>query len=158
MALSIFFLIICQIAYSDLAKRRIFNISIVLVFFLGVWLVFFEKLGFSNRLIYSFFSFFVFFIFFIFFYVAGVMGAGDVKYGAVLAFCFGVENFLIILTLSLIISFLYVYFKSLIGLYGSKIIILSAVVNVSKGNKKNIPYGAFLSMSSIFHVLKQGYI
>lgn len=158
MALSLFFLTLCQIVYSDMAKRRIFNLTIIVSFLTGSYLVFSGRVGFSGDFIYSFMSLFVFFIFFILFYFFGLMGAGDVKYGSVLAFCFGAENFLMVLMVSLIITVVYSSLNIIFHKYGFREFSFSDNNQVSEIKRKNIPYGAFLSMASIFHILKQAYL
>ncbi|MGE8396335.1 MAG: prepilin peptidase [Comamonas sp.] len=158
MTLLIFFFTLCQIVYSDLTKRKIFNLATAIVFLLGSYLIFIESLGFSKNYSYSFASFFIFFLFFLSFYIFGLMGAGDVKYGSVLAFCFGGENFLIILIFSLMLSFFYSYSISVIEKYGFKNFYFPKSNEVKFLSRRNIPYGAFLSMASIFHILKQAYL
>lgn len=158
MALAFFLFTLCKIVYNDFAKRRIFNFTIIICFLTGTYLVFFGRVGFSNNFSNSFLSFFMFFMFFMPFYFLGFMGAGDVKYGSVLAFCFGAENFLMVLMVSLIITILYSSLHIFFDKYGFGKISFSSTNQASEIKRKNIPYGAFLSMASIFHILKQAYL
>lgn len=101
---------------------------------------------------YAFICFlFVLFVFLIF-YKIGWMGAGDVKLGAVLAFIFGFDNFLWVWVFSIIMLIIYSVLIKIIYKLGYEKIGFKLAGGSCDG--KYIPYGAFLSISSMLLILK----
>lgn len=153
MLLACFVLTLCYIAYMDITKRKVFNISILFILVFGFFIVCIEGYGFSNNVFYSLISFLILLLFFLFFYRIGYMGAGDVKLGAVLAFCFGLHNFLFIWIVSLFFSVFYSVVDLILKRFGLDYLRLKISGGVNLELKKNVPYGAFLSVGSIIYIL-----
>lgn len=96
--------------------------------------------------------FFTVLIIFLIFYKIGWMGAGDVKLGCVLGFVFGFGNFLWIWVISIIILINYLFVIKIICRSKYKDIGLRLMGNYHV--RRYIPYGTFLSISSMLLILK----
>lgn len=153
MLLKFFIFTLCYIAYKDITKRKIFNISIFIVLVFGCMFLVVGEDRFSSDWFYSLISFGILFLLFFVFYSMGYMGAGDVKFGAVLAFCFGLQSFLLIWAVSLLFSVLYSVIDLLLKRFGLDYFRLKISGGVNLELKKNVPYGAFLSVGSIIYIL-----
>ena len=145
-----FLLWISMAAASDVVYRKCFNWLVISGFIL--WLIFLWinpelfnlKVSLGGRIIGGFGAFLIFLIF----YFLGMMGAGDVKFAAVLGLWTGWELFLPIWALSCFFSvihgllvrgdFLFLYFP-FIKLGGVK----------KNSGRKFIPYVSYLSIATV---------
>lgn len=80
------------------------------------------------------------------------MGGGDVKLGSVLAFILGLNNFLWVWVVSIVFLIIYAVFVKIIYAFGYELIGLKLVGGSNE--RRYIPYGAFLSISSMLLILK----
>lgn len=136
-----------------MAKRRIKNNSVILLFVLSCFcMVSFEKGWAADGIYDALISFLIYFFIFLFFYFLGWMGAGDVKLGAVVAFLFGLNDFFLVWVFSVFFALMYSCLESLTYFLGWE-----SVREKLKSNdigKKYVPYGACLGISSILMILK----
>lgn len=141
------------IAWCDITKRKIYNKSVILLFFA----VFFEKF-FShqkielNKFFEELLYFLIFFFIFLVFYFLKWMAAGDVKLGAVLAFFFGVQDFFVVWLISIALALGYVALVKIAYMAGWEV--LRQKLTFKDVGKKYVPYGALLCFASMFFILK----
>lgn len=147
------FFLLSYIAWCDIAKRKIYNKS-VLFLLIVVFCIKFFVLG--NYSFYDFkveiLSFFIYFSIFLFFYFFKWMGAGDVKLGAVLAFFFGVQDFFVVWLISIALALGYVALVKIAYMAGWEV--LRQKLTFKDVGKKYVPYGALLCFASMFFILK----
>lgn len=106
-----FLFLLFHVIKNDIEKKKIFNESVVMCLFVGAFLLIFDNdKKISQGWVGSLEALIVFFSVFLVFYIVGFMGAGDVKFGAALAFCFGLNLFFIVLCISIFISIIYCIF------------------------------------------------
>lgn len=152
MAYYLFIISLCYVAFCDITKRKILNNSVILVFAFGFLFVLKGSEGFSSGFLESVVAgIFVFLCFYVF-YVLGWMGAGDVKLGCVLAFCFGGKFFFLIWIVSISLSIFYSVVDLFLRGYGWEISRGRWMNNEVNLKAKHIPYGLFLSVASILHL------
>nr|WP_314704881.1 A24 family peptidase [uncultured Comamonas sp.] len=148
-------LLLCHIAFLDMAKRRILNFSVAIVFVLGGLNLIFKDVGWmqtdwSTAAI----SCLAVFGFFYLFYAIGVMGGGDVKLAAALAFCLGLEQFFWVWVVSVVFAVAY-------GLVWKLLTTIELTyglfqLNLSKDRvHRFVPYGALMCIS-VFVVIYTG--
>jgi Flp pilus assembly protein protease CpaA len=151
----LFLLLLCHIAFLDVAKRRILNFSVASVFVLGGLNLIFKDVSWMVvdwRV--AVLSCLLVFCFFFLFYAIGLMGGGDVKLAAALAFCLGLEQFFWIWVVSVVFAVAYgLVWKLLTTIeltYGR------VPFSFSKhGVHRFVPYGALLCVS-VFIVIYSG--
>ena len=149
----IFLLLLFYVVENDVKKKKIFNESVMMCFVIGAFfLIFDNQQKISQGWIDSLVATILYFLFFIAFYIIGFMGAGDVKFGTALAFCFGVKLFFYVWCISILISIIYSIFDRGIRKNERIILVRSDYVN-GGGVGKNVPYGAFLSISAMVVIL-----
>ena len=146
------FFLLCYIVYTDMAMRKIYNKVIVFLAFLSLFLHFSNAKWVEHNLMSASLCFFGVLIFLLFFYKVGLMGGGDVKLGSMLAFIFGLNNFLWVWVVSIVFLIIYAVFVKIICAFGYEVIGLKLVGGSNK--RRYIPYGAFLSISSMLLILK----
>lgn len=153
MVIVIFFLLLFQVIFNDVKKKKIFNESTLMCIFVGVFLlIFFNQQKISQGWADSLAAAVLFFVVFIVFYNIGFMGAGDVKFGAALAFCFGVKLFFYVWCISIFISIIYCFFEKELKI--NEKIIFSKSISANGGTAlKTVPYGAFLSIGAMIVIL-----
>ena len=154
MIMVLFFFLLCYVSYQDIAKRRIFNHSVVLVLGIGIlFLIFPDGNQLSKSWSDSLIAATIFFALFFSFYALGWMGAGDVKFGAVLAFCLGLQAFFYVWVISIVVAIMYSQLVNVLSMYGMESIKIKMTLgNVVEG-KKYVPYGALLSISAMIFIL-----
>lgn len=147
--LFVFLLILCHIAYCDVTERRIPNISVLMVYIFGGLSFFLNNFFLSISLIEAVSASFLVFLFFLFFYALGIMGAGDVKLGAALGFCFGMHIFFMIWVISILFLFI---IESLIFIFKKfgYVLVENDAIRV---NRKYMPYGAYLSSGALIYLI-----
>jgi len=143
----LFALLLCHIVFLDVTKRRILNFSVVLIFVFGALNLVFQGVEWMvSEWHWAAISSLIAFIFFYFFYATRLMGAGDVKLAAALAFCLGIEQFSWVWIVS---AFLAVAYGVLCKLMVSMPItptFLRLNPMVGKGIRF-VPYGALMCVS-----------
>lgn len=155
----IFVLLLCHIAYSDMASRKIKNIQILFLLVLGGVGLCVEGVDwFLKDAANAAFSFFGFFCGFLFFYAFKMMGAADVKLAAALALCLGWERMLWVWLLSVALALVYAAAANYFPIMKLK---MTAVHNgaVRRNDKKFdrfVPYGALLCFAAIAVLLVRG--
>lgn len=150
----LFFLLLCHVAYSDMAKRKIKNISVLGIVLVGCGGIFLDD-WFISSYFFALQSGVIVFIVALIFYVARVMAAGDVKLCAALSFCMGLQNFFDVWLISLLVLLVY----GLMGRIAPKIFYKTAddiLLKEIKGRPRLIPYGMVLSVSVVIsQILKR---
>ena len=148
-------LLLCHIAFLDVAKRRILNFSVASVFVLGGLNLIFKDVSWMVvdwRV--AVLSCLLVFCFFFLFYAIGLMGGGDVKLAAALAFCLGLEQFFWVWVVSVVFAVAYgLVWKLLTTIeltYGRFPFSFS-----KHGVHRFVPYGALLCVS-VFFVIYSG--
>ncbi len=141
------------IAWSDVTKRKIYNQSIVFLFFVALWVNFIFPRNWSvDSLCDIFTSFFIYFFLFLIFYIFKWMGAGDVKLGGVLAILLGVYGFFIVWLISVFLLLLYVGSVKVFYVYGFESARKKLTFN--DVGSRYIPYGAMLCFASLIYIFK----
>lgn len=150
----IFFLLF-YIAYVDIKERKILNwvcCTILLISFYSIFHI--ESAAFSNDLQESFISsIFVFLIFFVF-YKVSLMGAGDVKLGAVLSFLTGYQFFYVWI-FSLLLLFVFFVSRRFLEVQYFHIKFISKIFMIGSVGKV-APYGAFMSIGLVLKIIEGG--
>ena len=154
----LFFFMLCYVSYQDITKRKIFNHSVLLGLSIGILFLVFSggdrlSKGWSDSLAAATVCFVLFFIF----YKIGWMGAGDVKWGAVLAFCLGFYAFCYVFLISLFVSVIYGLLVNLLSILGNETIKMRLTFGVVVSGKKYVPYGALLSISAMIFILGESW-
>lgn len=154
MILSLFFFLLCYVSYQDITKRRIFNNSVLLGLGIGFLFLFLPE---SNKLSRgwndSLFAVAVFFALFFVFYQLRWMGAGDVKFGTVLAFCLGINAFFYVWVISVVMAIVYGQLVNLLSVFGMEHIKMKMTLGHVAQGKKYVPYGALLSIAAMIFIL-----
>lgn len=149
----ILFFLLSYIACCDITKRKIYNKSVILLFFT----ISFVKFGFNqkfeiNNFISGFSSFLICLLVFIVFYCLKWMAAGDVKLGAVLALFFGVQDFFVVWLISIALALGYVALVKIAYMAGWEV--LRRRLTFKDVGEKYVPYGALLCFASMFYILR----
>ncbi|MNY86441.1 Type IV leader peptidase family protein [compost metagenome] len=151
----ILLLLLCHIAFLDVAKRRVLNFSVAIVFVLGGLNLMFKDVSWMlTDWSVAAISCLVVFGFFYLFYAFGIMGGGDVKLAAALAFCLGLEQFFWVWVVSVVFAVAY-------GLVWKLLTTIELTyglfqLNLSKhGVHRLVPYGALMCVS-VFVVIYTG--
>jgi len=156
MVLMLFFFLLCYVSYQDITKRKIFNHSVLCGLVIGcLFLLLPDGNRFSIGWSYSLSAAAIFFVFFLVFYRIGWMGAGDVKWGAILAFCFGMQAFFYIWVISVVMAVIYGLVLNLFAFFRSGK--MNAIFFGFTQGKKHVPYGALLSISAMIFILGESW-
>ena len=154
MILVFFFFLLCYVSYQDITKRKIFNHSVLCGLAIGVLSFFLpESNGLSKGATDSLTAASIFFVLFLVFYRLGWMGAGDVKWGAVLAFCLGLHAFFYVWVISVVMAIVYGQIVNLLAVFGMEKIKMKMTLGNFVQGKKYVPYGALLSIAAMIFIL-----
>jgi len=124
------------VSAMDFSIKRVSNYGVVIVTFLGLLMLFFQKNPWEPKWINSISAFFVFLIVFLPFYKKGLMGAGDIKFMAVMGLWLGFSAYAIFAFVGG--SFL-AFLHSIFVIYKRKFEI----------TKRSIPYAGYMAVSSV---------
>lgn len=152
----IWLLLLMAVAVIDFQYRKVKNILIVLMFFLGVFFIFLNKnpfyLNIFDGLVGAGFVFLIFLIFYRFKW----MGAGDVKFAGVLGLWMGLSSGLVVVLLgATVFAMLHAVWEIFISRKTSFAIEKENIKNIfnQKEKNKSIPYAGYMAVAAILWMM-----